>query len=158
MNEFVHIIDTVGYYGPNLLFFVTLYFTWPSQPYFIAFLIGFFINLKINEVLKHWIREPRPKHDETLVFKYEEPHKGPHLWGMPSAHAQMTFFAISYLYFVTKSAKILAFSTLIGINTVYQRYKSQVHTAKQLAAGTLIGIVLAYLTYTATKWAKTRIG
>ena len=154
-NPFLHFIDAVGFYGPNILFIATIFFTWNKLPYLIAFLIGYFFNTKINEVLKDWIREPRPKCDESLQFKYENlPDHGPHKWGMPSAHAQSIVYSISYLYFVTESTKILAFSALLCINTLYQRYKSRVHTAKQLAIGSVLAVLFAYLTFIATKWAK----
>jgi len=149
------LIDAIGFYGPNLLIIATIFFTWKQVPYLIAFIIGSFLNKKINEGLKGWIKEPRPKRDESLVFKYENLYyRGPHKWGMPSGHAQTIFYCISYLYFVTESSKILAFSALLGINTLYQRYKSHVHTAKQLAIGSLLGVFFAYLTFIATKWAK----
>jgi len=155
MNGLIKTIDTIGYYGPEILFFSTIFILWNQLPYVIAFVPAFYLNLKFNEVLKHTIREPRPK-QTNLRFEYEPDPTGTHVWGMPSGHAQLTFFSISYLFFVTKSMQVLAFSALLGFNTLFQRYKSNMHTGKQLGVGAVIGTLAAYLTYAATKYWKTQ--
>ena len=68
-------------------------------------------------------------------------------YGMPSAHAQSTMFSIIYLFLVNGSYFWLFIELGIYVLTIYQRWKTKMHTMEQLAVGSLIGGVFSIFAY-----------
>jgi len=136
-------IDTIGYYGPVILFAITFYFLLLRSPYLIAFVIGYVINTFLNSGLKLVFREPRPK--GQIEFIDHTDLTGANYYGFPSGHAQASFFALAYIFFVNGPPAVLYFMTGICTLTIYQRWKYRRHSMKQLFFGALIGTGFAYI-------------
>ena len=109
----------------------------------------FFIgNTILNKVLKIIIKQKRP--GDGLKIMNEE-YSGVEIYGMPSGHAQSSFFSISFLYLVKGSPSWLIVGLFISALTIYQRWKYRQHTVEQLFAGSVIGIGFSYISYYVTK-------
>ena len=137
-------IDIAGFFSPWLLMFITITQLWNRKPFLYAYIIGGFINKQVNAVLKNIIKQPRPSDGKSIM---NETYDGEHVYGMPSFHAQSSFFSIAYLYLTKHSEFLLGIELLIGIASIYQRWKYRRHTVEQLGVGSFIGIVMAYITY-----------
>ena len=68
-----YIIDFLGYFGPQLLFFLTLYLLYSTKTYLIVYIIAIIFNSLLNFVIKGIIKQPRPKEDLD-VFNPEKKH------------------------------------------------------------------------------------
>lgn len=136
------IIDIIGYYGPVILFALTFYYLIKRPPYLMMFTIGSIANTLLNRVLKTTWREPRPRGQITFIDNNNL--IGPEQYGLPSGHAQASFFALAFLFFSNGPQAVLYVMTLLCVITLYQRWKYRRHTVKQLALGSLIGTLFAY--------------
>jgi membrane-associated phospholipid phosphatase len=136
------IIDIIGYYGPVILFALTFYYLIKRPPYLMMFTIGSIANTLLNRVLKTTWREPRPRGQITFIDNNNL--IGPEQYGLPSGHAQASFFAVAFLFFSNGPQAVLYVMTLLCVITLYQRWKYRRHTIKQLALGSLIGTLFAY--------------
>lgn len=134
------IIDIIGYYGPVILFAITFHSLIGRTPYLIVFTFGSIVNIFINNVLKSTFREPRPNNQRFFIHN----EKAVEEYGFPSGHAQTSFFAVAYLFFVGGYQPILLFMTLLCGITLYQRWKYRRHDIKQLVFGSVFGILFAY--------------
>ena len=68
--------------------------------------------------------------------------------GMPSGHAQVSFFSIVYGYLVKRQFipwTLLSF--IIAFILIYERYVFKNHTVYQLISGVLIGSIFGYISY-----------
>lgn len=149
MNYLIELFDIIGLNGPFILFAVSIYYLYSVLPYLYAFLVCSVLNFFINNGLKEFIREPRPKspisyYDDTTIV-------GTQVFGMPSGHAQSVFFSTIFVYLTTKSVSILLFFGFISAVTIYQRFRYKRHTAKQLVVGSLIGGFVGYICFYITK-------
>ena len=143
-------LDTIGHYGPIIVFLITIYNIFYMKYYFWNFLILTLMNAKFNEIIKLYIREPRPK--DQVEFIDHNNLVGAHLYGMPSGHAQGISFSIIYLYLVKRSIPLLFLTLFIGGITIYQRWKYHRHNIRQLIIGFGIGLVLGYFAYYLTNY------
>lgn len=112
----------------------------------IAFFAGILINEILNQILKLWIKEPRP---------YERLHVHSE-FGMPSSHSQFIWFFSSYvtlfvlirLHHMNNNAPleravrllVLFSSWLLAIFVCISRIYLRYHTWSQVIIGSLIGI------------------
>ena len=139
------LLDYMGHTGPYTTFFITfVYLLVISKTRFlIIYVVGALCNMKINTILKGWIREPRPKNQIPYI---DHEFTGAHVYGMPSGHAQLCLFNVTFLWLSLiqrpKMWWILYISLGISILTLYQRWKYRRHTIEQLTAGSLVGILL----------------
>lgn len=141
----VDTIDYIGYMAPKILSILALYFLRNNSKYFVVFVLGQLLNYYLNISLKSVLKEPRPSDSvllplEKVEYGYEVENK----YGMPSTHAQLSFFAVAYVYWVRRSTDILCPMFLIACITLYQRWKYRRHTAEQLLIGSLLGIMISY--------------
>ena len=136
------IIDIIGYYGPVILFALTFYYLIKRPPYLMMFTIGSIASTLLNRVLKSTWREPRPRGQITFIDNNNL--TGAEQYGLPSGHAQASFFALAFLFFSNGPQAVLYVMTLLCVITLYQRWKYRRHTVKQLALGSLIGTLFAY--------------
>ena len=107
LNTFYYIINLIGKYGPFILIVITLYLLRNRNNLFFYYIIGIFMNILLNLVLKGVILEPRPLQDHKLfnlaikngkrfIFKNGIiPHD---ICGMPSGHAQSALFSTTFIY------------------------------------------------------------
>jgi membrane-associated phospholipid phosphatase len=143
------LVDTLGFYGPIIMFlFVTIAIR-KQTPFFISYVLGFFVNAYLNKILKVLIREPRPNGSRnfTGLDNYENEEQ----FGMPSGHAQSVFYSILFYFYLTQNWYILVGSLFLGILTLYQRWKYKNHSVKQLIIGSLIGILFSFFVFYLTK-------
>lgn len=142
------IIDKIGFFGPVILFLICIYNLWNQKIYLISYLVFLFGNTIVNKILKIIIQQKRPQNGVKIMDEYYD---GIEHYGMPSGHAQSSFFSVAFLYFVKGSPTWLIIQLFIAALTVYQRWKYRQHTVEQLVAGSILGGCLAYLSYYVTK-------
>ena len=147
-NLFIYTLDIIGLFGPIILFLVNIWQLWGNGIYWTANLVIFGINLFINNILKLWIKQPRPVggHD---MFNYKDP-TGIDQYGMPSTHLQTVVCSLIFLYLVKQSSMLLISGMFITTLTIYQRFKYRKHTLEQLSVGGLIGLLVAFFGYIIT--------
>jgi membrane-associated phospholipid phosphatase len=109
------------------------------------FIIGSLLNNSLNELLKVTIKQPRPKNQISYIDDTQI--KGAHIYGMPSGHAQISFFAITYLYLTKRTLTLVLISLFIGCLTLYQRWNFRRHSIEQLIAGSITGSALSYFIF-----------
>jgi len=135
----------LGYFSEIILLImisIILYYESPFDT--IIFIIGFLSCGFLNGLLKKMIKDPRPKKPDKFLAS-EQFNNSKTVYGLPSGHSQNVFYAITYLYLVTKTfipwdALFLSISALM----FYERLKFHNHTILQLIAGAAVGIIFAY--------------
>lgn len=158
------IIDLIGFNGPTMIFFITISQLINQIPYLISFCIFHLINIKLNEWLKMFFREPRPEkidlaqeqQKDWLTGWFYSSENAPtvnkaHIYGMPSGHAQVGAFALAFLFFTKKMTPALVIEGGLLMITLYQRWATHRHTIPQLLAGCVVGMLFAAVAYYATK-------
>ena len=65
-KTFTKIIDTIGFFGPQLLFLSSIYFLYYKFTSLIIYVVGFISNILLNIILKTIIQQPRPIEDQRL--------------------------------------------------------------------------------------------
>ena len=145
-------LDHVGFHGPSILIATSIYLLWDHRPYLIMYVLGMVLNLILNGTLKSIIKQPRPQ--KQIEFMDHDNLKGINQYGMPSGHAQLSFYSIVYILCVKRPMKecLMVFGLLfIGLITMYQRVKFGRHTIEQVIIGSIIGSIFSYLIYRLTK-------
>jgi membrane-associated phospholipid phosphatase len=141
------LLDYIGFFGPLLLFCVSVW-KLSGRISFLYGYIGLFLgSTLINKALKLVFKEPRPEGSRTIIG---EPYQGADEYGMPSGHAQSVTFSMTYLYLVTQNALWLALELCVGCLTLSQRWKYKNHSVSQLTVGALVGFFLGYYGYQLT--------
>ena len=163
--------DEFAYQGPLILtIVVAIQLASVGQwPFFVTFLAGFWLNNRLNEVLKGVIREPRPREFDLRIAQHRDPLlqawkwwsgtddlivSRAHIWGMPSGHAQMASFSLVFYYLVRKKyirlgsrfdygTLMFGGMCLLFMATLYQRWETKAHTVVQLIVGTIVGGLFA---------------
>jgi membrane-associated phospholipid phosphatase len=143
------IIDSVGHYGPTITFGMTFYCLLERTPYLMVFFSGSILNVFLNKTLKVLFKEPRPR--GQIPFIDHNDLTGVEQYGFPSGHAQMSFFALAFLYFVEGPLVVLYIMSFFCFLTLYQRWKYRRHSVKQLVFGSFFGILFAYILVYMTK-------
>lgn len=107
-----------------------------------VFLVGYYLNIIINKILKKYINDKRP-----FIKPIEN--------RMPSGHSQLMFYIFGFIYFISYSKKIyisninyllLIYSFFI-MNTIYNSIKYNYHTVDQVIIGGILGLFISYLTF-----------
>lgn len=132
------IFDKLGKFGPVILIFLSIYFLWNNHV--ILFIIGIVFNLLFNLLLKGIIQQPRPLDNDLLNIPYNN-------YGMPSGHAEISFFCTSFVYFCLRNLNILYLYLFISLLSITQRVVFKFHTILQIIVGSLIGFSLGYIIY-----------
>jgi membrane-associated phospholipid phosphatase len=148
-NTIIKLIDTIGYLGPQLLFFSSIYFLFDKLTFLSVYFVGFFLNILLNVILKSLIQEPRPTEDKRL-FNLELLNKkriGHDRYGMPSGHAEGVFYSTAFIFLTLKNKWIGLSYLLISLITSYQRVEYKNHTFKQVLIGGIIGTFMGFFFY-----------
>ena len=157
-NEFdINIfLDYIGLSAYVILFLLSVFLLQNKIKYLQVFVVGFFLNIILNAILKYTIRSPRPPRDAALALDMSTKERfGFDKYGMPSGHAQNCAFCLAYITLVLNNPLITGIYLVITAISVYQRYKYSNHTALQLLIGLAIGLITGYLAYhIGNKWIK----
>lgn len=143
LREIKDLFKFIGVNAGIITFIIVCMAIYPSVFYIVAFIIGVFVNIQLNKILKYVFKEPRPSNKYSSNSPYEGGVDGK--WGFPSGHAQVTSYAFIYLLLV--KPKKTVFLILLGIFlciSVIQRYVYNKHTLTQLIAGLFIGSTFAF--------------
>lgn len=154
-NILVDIFNTFGENGPNLLLLSSIFFLRKKNRALLYYIVGYFINIVINYILKGIIKEARPgisqkkidllfENNNMFVLDYNLSHE---IFGMPSGHAQTVFYTVIFDYLVLKENTQTCFYLIIALITVIQRVVFGYHTVKQVIAGAIIGMINGYIFY-----------
>lgn len=138
------LLDYIGFFGPLILFCISVWKLSVRIPFLYGYLGLFLASTLINKALKMLFKEPRPEGSKTIIG---EPYQGADEYGMPSGHAQSVCFSATYLYLVTKNVLWLALELCVLALTMIQRWKYKNHSAMQLAVGGLVGVFWGYYGY-----------
>ena len=142
-------IDYLGYFGPQILFLVSMYLLikWPL--YLAFYLIGFATNVLVNITLKGVFKQPRPSEDLKIfnISSNNGKRFGWDVYGMPSGHSQGVGFSTAFIFCVTQNLYLLFGFLLISINTILQRIRYKNHTVMQTIIGFSIGLGWGTLFY-----------
>jgi len=136
------VFDYAGFYGPLILFAMVCVILFNQPKYLVVYLLFAYISNKLNHIIKHWVKQPRPSTPRSIVGE-----KYGHGFGMPSNHTQSVFFALTFVYLVKRCMYILLFGLFIAALTVTQRFKYKAHTITQLCVGAGLGVGLAGSVY-----------
>jgi membrane-associated phospholipid phosphatase len=145
-QKFIH---NFGKSGPFVLFVYSVYLLWNKSNLLYYYICGIFLDAILNLVLKGIIKEPRPSEDPKLFnvalkhsirFKFIDGYPYD-VFGMPSGHAQSSFFSTVFIYLALKDIKITILYLIVSLLTMYQRVLFNSHTVLQVLAGALVGIL-----------------
>jgi dolichyldiphosphatase len=150
MNFIKDNLDYIGFIGPIITTIITAISLFEKPPYLFSFIFGSLLNNSLNELLKVWIKEPRPKNPSNYIDNTNI--TGPHKYGMPSGHAQITAFTTIFLILTKGPLTWILLSIFIYFLTIYQRWSFRRHTLEQLFIGTIIGGLFGYIIFWITKW------
>jgi len=148
-KTFTKIIDTIGFFGPQLLFLSSIYFLYYKFTSLIIYVVGFTSNTLLNIILKSLIQEPRPLEDKRLFnleilngnrMEFDR-------YGMPSGHSQSVFYSTIFIFLTLKNQWISFVYLIITILTSYQRIEYKNHTLGQVFIGAILGIFMSLLFY-----------
>ena len=151
----LNILNIIGKYGNFFLLFLSIFFLWEKQKLLFYYIVGYFINILLNIILKGIIKEPRPTEDmrlflvalstkKTYIYKNGIPFE---IFGMPSGHSQSCMYSTIFIYFALKKQKILFFYLLISFIIMMQRSVDNYHTILQIFIGGIIGSLFGYFMY-----------
>lgn len=151
----INILNDLGFYGPLILIFLSVYLLWQHKNLLFYYVIGIFANMILNIILKGIIQEPRPIYDnkkvslvathaKRLFFQNGVPFD---LFGMPSGHAQSSFFSTIFIYFALRKMNITYIYLALTILTCIQRVSSNYHSINQVIIGSFIGSSFAFFIY-----------
>ena len=139
----MQVIDAFGIYGLYGLALYISYRLFYRKPYLFVFWACLALNVQLVRTLKEWIKEPRPNANFRERFiVYEK-------YGMPSGHAQLYTYAMTYYLFTQKIASIHEIAVIMFFYciTVLERYINNKHSIRQLVVGTIIGAGTGYASY-----------
>ena len=142
-----NILDLVGFFGPQILFIISIIVLWKQQLYLYGYLVFLLINKIINNLLKRIIKQQRPNNGRSIMKIEDNFYNGTEKYGMPSGHVQSCFYSLTYLYLVKQTPIIIIFELFITSLTFYQRWKYNRHTIEQLCVGSLLGSIIGYLSF-----------
>jgi len=147
--------NQIGIYGPFILVIISMNLLWNHDNLFFYYVVGIFSNAILNLILKGIIQEPRPSedikqfnlaltHGKRFLFKDGIPHD---IFGMPSGHAQSSFFSTIFIYLSLKKKNILYVYLIITLLTILQRIVYNYHTFLQVLVGSAVGSGFGYFVY-----------
>jgi len=142
-------VDYIGYLGPFILLIATVLLLKSKSVLLTYYIIGYVLNIGLNIILKSLIQQPRPSEDLHVFNASIAQGKriGFDVYGMPSGHAQNSFYSAGFIFFALGNPIITAIYLAIAINTAYQRVKYKNHTILQVMFGGVIGTIIGVAFY-----------
>ena len=144
LEKRVTILDFIGFNGPLILSGIACVLMFKKTGVLLTYFLFLGLSLFLSKIAKQLIKEPRP--DRPLAYFVNESHLylNEESYGMPSAHAALAAFSVTYFYsFLRKwTDPIFIVSMIIYGLTLYQRWKYRRHTILQLFAGTVLGLTI----------------
>lgn len=118
----------------------------------IGYIVGTITNILLNIFLKWVFLQPRPSADMEYFNTSLKLHKNDPIFimshcGMPSGHAQLAGFALTYIILSTHSWWIWAFVTIFTMGVCIQRVVTNAHTILQVLVGLCIGMAMGVVFY-----------
>jgi len=155
MSILLNLFDEFGSYGPIILIFLSMFILWNNQNLFFYYTVGLFVDTILNLLIKAIIQQPRPTEytenfhlaltrGKRFLFNDGIPFN---IFGMPSGHAQASFFSGVFVFLSTKQYNLLCFYTLFSLLIMIQRVYFNYHTILQVMVGAIVGSVFAYFVY-----------
>ena len=145
----INFFHDLGSYGPIFLIFLSMFILWNNHNLFFYYTVGLFVNSILNLILKSIIQQPRPLEDidkfnlaltrgKRFLFKDGIPFN---IFGMPSGHAQASFYSVVFIFLSTKQYNLLYFFTLFSLLIIIQRVYFNYHTILQVIVGAIVFIL-----------------
>lgn len=152
-NPIIEIIDFLGLFAPYLLFVFSCILLWYKPFYLVYYIIGYGFNILLNIILKITIQDIRPSEDPKLIniAKNNGKNISYDVYGMPSGHAQLSFYSTVFIYLVFKNIYLTLFYFVISLLTLHHRVQNKKHTVLQVFIGSFVGITVSYFIYEMTK-------
>ena len=153
----------LGNYGPIIMIIISWVLLWDKKILCFYYTFCVFINAILNIILKGLIQEPRPSFDSEKVKlatnyyakKYFFQNGIPfNMFGMPSGHAQTSFFTTIFMYLALKQKNIFYIFLVFSLFICYQRVYCEFHSIKQVIVGSIVGSIFGYLVY---QFAKNKV-
>lgn len=147
------ILNHVGFWGPVIGLGVGAYYLPLIDT--MLFIIFACTNLLTIKALKALIAQPRPG-DPQALYSFEH-YDGTESYGMPSGHASLSAFSVTYLYLYKGNIPAVILLALVQTPiTLLQRYYTYAHSEIQLFVGLLVGILMAYVSVLLAKRIRQR--
>jgi len=151
----ISILNNLGFYGPFILIILSVYLLWGHKNLLFYYVIGIFVNMILNIILKGIIQESRPIFDykkvslastraKKLLYQNGVPF---YLFGMPSGHAQNSFFSTIFIYLALRKMNITYIYLGLTILICIQRISTNYHSINQVIVGSFIGSLFAFFIY-----------
>jgi membrane-associated phospholipid phosphatase len=149
-TPFFELINYIGYYGPIILFIISLILLFNTKTFLYIYFIGFVISSIFNFIIKGIIKQKRPFKDfKTKIIK--ESRLGNEIYGMPSGHSQSVMFSTLFLLLALKNDLITFIYLIISGTTMWQRVYNYSHSPLQILIGGTIGSLFGYYAYKYSK-------
>jgi membrane-associated phospholipid phosphatase len=149
-TSFFELINYVGYYGPIILFIISLILLFNTKTFLYIYFLGFVISSIFNFIIKGIIKQKRPFKDfKTKIIK--ESRLGNEIYGMPSGHSQSVMFSTLFLLLALKNDLITFIYLIISGTTMWQRVYNYSHSPLQILIGGTIGSLFGYYAYKYSK-------
>lgn len=150
--NFFWILDQGVHCTPFLLFGLALMVIGKRNVFFYYYVGGFLLNYLLNLGLKTVIKQPRPDSDVSWLRTMETHghYVDPQLYGMPSGHAQESFFSLLFVYGLTQNQthereqKYIWIFLLLCFLVMCHRVLKRRHTVFQVLVGAVLGSVVGY--------------
>lgn len=148
-ENYSQFLYAIGFFSEIILLVMVACLLYSHPPFFVVYLAAMMVSTVINQAIKKWTKDPRPKNPHKFLAA-EHFLPGKIAYGMPSGHAQATFFSIVLYYLVVRPAWndpwLLTGVVICGL-CLMERFVFRNHTAAQLAVGALLGSSLAWIVY-----------
>ena len=146
----------IGNNGPLILLLLSIFFLRKKLTYLYVYLIGYFLCILLNTILKGIFLQPRPYYKTDIFNIYMNNHikkfKGSiglpfDDFGMPSGHSQSVMYSTIFIYLVLKHNNIFYLYLASALLTCYQRVSLDYHSISQVIVGATVGSSFAYFVY-----------
>jgi dolichyldiphosphatase len=146
------IFKSVGDNGPYIMILASFVLLFSKPRMLFYFIVGIFLSFIVNMILKGIIKQPRPEfntkavnialHTNTIRYIL-----GYDIYGMPSGHAQTSFFITTFIYLVTRNLWVAFVFLLLSLIVMCQRVVYNEHTILQVFVGAIVGILFGFFVY-----------
>ena len=141
-------INQLGEYGPQLMLIMSLPILWTKQLLLNYFLVGGYLSMLLNSVLKYIFKHPRPN---TQMRTFDANVKNTTFiqsvtkdtFGFPSGHTQNAVYLTIMMYHVFGVKPITILYAIYSVFIMWQRVNTKNHYIYQVIGGAITGVVIA---------------